>query len=85
MQNPVQATTVSSGASLFAANCANCHGANAQGGAGPRLAGSQRVANTEMVRSTVQYGRGMMPGFGSLLSADELDSVVAYVTGLAQE
>ena len=85
MQNPVQATTVSSGASLFAANCASCHGANAQGGAGPKLAGSQRVANTEMVRSTVQYGRGMMPGFGSLLSADELDSVVAYVTGLAQE
>lgn len=84
-QSPVQATTVSSGASLFAANCASCHGANAQGGAGPRLAGSQRVANTEMVRSTVQYGRGMMPGFGSLLSADELDSVVAYVTGLAQE
>ena len=85
MQDPVQATTGSSGASLFAANCASCHGANAQGGAGPKLAGSQRVANTEMVRSTVQYGRGMMPGFGSLLSADELDSVVAYVTGLAQE
>lgn len=85
MQNTAQATTVSSGAQLFAANCASCHGANAQGGAGPRLAGSQRVVNTEMVRSTVQYGRGMMPGFGSLLSADELDRIVTYVAGLAQE
>jgi len=67
------------GAQLYAANCSGCHGINAQGGSGPRLVDNQRLTDLEMVKSTIQYGRGMMPGFGALLSESELNQLVAFL------
>ena len=64
---------------LYAANCASCHGNNGQGGAGPRLAGSQSAMNEANVRNIIQYGRGLMPGFIAQLEEDDLESVVQYV------
>jgi mono/diheme cytochrome c family protein len=50
-----------------AAPCAGCHGANAEGGAGPRLAGTSR--SFDQVKNTVRNGRGGgMPKF----SADQI-------------
>lgn len=71
------------GAALFAANCATCHGPSGGGGAGPRLAGNPRVRDGSMVESTVRFGRGVMPGFGSLLDDDDVDRLVAFVGSLA--
>jgi len=71
------------GATLFAANCATCHGPSGGGGAGPRLAGNPRVRDASMVESTVRFGRGMMPGFGSLLDDDDVDRLVDFVGSLA--
>ncbi|HEX7005252.1 MAG TPA: c-type cytochrome [Trueperaceae bacterium] len=68
------------GATVFARNCAGCHGHSGEGGAGPRLAGSGRAADERNVRSAVEFGRGMMPAFGALLSDAELEAVVRYVT-----
>lgn len=79
------ATLVLSEAELFQANCASCHGVGGEGGRGPRLAGNDRTTNSELVRSTVLNGRGMMPGFGSLLSAEEVDRLVVYVVQLSSQ
>ena len=64
---------------LFASNCASCHGASAQGGVAPRLAGNGRLTNAEMVRGTILNGRGMMPGFGDLLTGTEIEALTDYV------
>lgn len=68
-----------SGEQLFAANCAVCHGVAGQGGNGPRLVGNARARNEANVRDAVQFGRGMMPGFGAQLSEAELEAVSRYV------
>ncbi len=67
------------GASVFAANCAQCHGPTGAGGVGVALAGNARAAEVANVRDAVTFGRGMMPGFGATLSQEELDAVVDYV------
>lgn len=72
-----------SGEQLFAANCASCHGANAEGGAGPKLTANNRMTNSDVVRATILNGRGMMPGFGNLLSEEEVEVLTRYVTSLA--
>lgn len=72
-----------SGEQLFAANCASCHGANAEGGAGPKLTGNNRMKNSDVVRATILNGRGMMPGFGNLLSEEEVNVLTQYVENLA--
>jgi mono/diheme cytochrome c family protein len=80
-----RATPVLTGAELFQANCASCHGVGGEGGRGPRLAGTNRTTSSELVRSTVLNGRGMMPGFGSLLAAEGVDRLVAYVVQLSSQ
>ncbi|MBW6455070.1 MAG: c-type cytochrome [Trueperaceae bacterium] len=67
------------GAELYARNCVVCHGAQGQGGTGVRLAGNARAANEANVRSTVRFGRGIMPGFGALLSEAEIEVLVRWV------
>ncbi|MDZ7703477.1 MAG: c-type cytochrome [Trueperaceae bacterium] len=71
---------VSSGQQVYAANCAACHGSVGQGGSGPRLANNSRAADTNRVHRIVSNGQGMMPAYEFVLSADELDAVVTYVT-----
>ena len=74
------AAAAPAGATVFARNCAGCHGPNGEGGAGPRLLGNPRAADRRNVRSAVEFGRGMMPGFGAILSDAQLEAVVTFVT-----
>jgi mono/diheme cytochrome c family protein len=94
---------VVTGQTVYANNCASCHGSNGQGGAGPKLSGGEsnltfpdEAAHVEWVAngSTAFRGRpygdparpggqrgpatGGMPAFGSRLSQEEIDLVVAY-------
>lgn len=71
-----------SGSELYATNCAACHGANGGGGTGPRLVGNARAADVNNVSNIIQYGRGAMPGYGAVLSEEELRAVTTYVTEL---
>ncbi len=64
---------------LYAQHCALCHGAEAQGASGPRLAGSARSAQEANVRSAITFGRGIMPGFGALLSDAEIEVLVRWL------
>ena len=68
-----------SASSLYAANCAGCHGVQGQGGAGPALAGNANAARAANVRDIIQYGRGMMPGFGATLNDEQLTALTDYV------
>jgi mono/diheme cytochrome c family protein len=65
---------------LYNANCAVCHGAAGQGGAGPALVGNPRAQDPANVASVVRFGRGSMPGFGAVLREGELELLVDWVT-----
>ena len=63
--DPAIAAAVAQGIPLFRTNCSGCHGADGQGGAGPRLAGNSFVSATAAIVNQIFYGvpdRGM-PGF----------------------
>ena len=66
-------------AGLYAQHCALCHGAEAQGASGPRLAGNTRAAQETNVRSAITFGRGIMPGFGTILSDAEIEVIVRWL------
>jgi mono/diheme cytochrome c family protein len=71
---------VERGRTLFAQNCAACHGdAGGGGGVGPTLAGAGLDAET--VAATVQQGRGVMPA--GIVSGQEQADVVAYVVSIS--
>jgi cytochrome c551 len=64
------------GETLFAENCASCHGeGGAGGGVGPTLAGSG-IAR-EDAQATIENGSGIMPA--DLVSGQELSDVLAYL------
>jgi ubiquinol-cytochrome c reductase cytochrome c subunit len=68
------------GKTLFAENCATCHGTGGQGGGvGPKLAGAGLDAAT--VSARVQQGKGVMPA--GLVEGKDLADVVAYVVSIS--
>ena len=73
------------GARVYAANCARCHGADGNGGLGPKLSGGAVVKiypdPADQV-AVVTAGRGGMPSFGGVLSAEEITAVVQYTRSL---
>lgn len=64
---------------LYAQHCALCHGVEAQGGSGPRLAGNPRSGQQANVRSAITFGRGIMPGFGAVLADAEIEALVSWL------
>jgi mono/diheme cytochrome c family protein len=68
------------GEQFFAATCTGCHMNNGRdaGGVGPQLAGQGLTA--DVVRSTVENGKGAMPP--GLAEGEDLENVVAYVVSL---
>jgi mono/diheme cytochrome c family protein len=70
------------GDKLYAANCASCHGANGQGGAGPSLHG---IAGRMTEEQTVGFIENPTPGgampklYPSPLSADDVKAISAYI------
>jgi cytochrome c551 len=67
------------GETVFANNCASCHGAEGAGGSAPALAGRDDL-DEDGVESVVRNGGGGMPAFEGQLSDDEIDAVTDYVT-----
>jgi mono/diheme cytochrome c family protein len=79
--------TASPGGQLFADNCASCHGAQGEGGAGPKLAGAvtRDFPNETDQITFVTKGKGPMPAFGGTLTASQIRQVVDYTrTGLGK-
>lgn len=63
---------------VFAQNCAACHGANLEGGKGPKLLGSPALQNETALRAIVLNGATGMPAFPELRGAP-LDALVKYL------
>jgi cytochrome c553 len=84
------------GPALFAANCAGCHGAQAQGGAGPKLAGLSRAWSPAQFSHAVLDGQApegralttLMPRFraagfdGSVPTDAQLSAILGVLKGL---
>jgi mono/diheme cytochrome c family protein len=73
--------SMSPGEAIFSANCAACHGADGQGGTGPRLAGRvvKDFPDAADQIAFVRDGRDGMPSFGGgRLGEREIAQVVDY-------
>lgn len=72
----------STGAQIFATNCAACHGADLSGGIGLPLGPGSNAASQsdEYLIHTITFGRGSrMPSFQSTLTQDQISDVVSYI------
>jgi cbb3-type cytochrome c oxidase subunit III len=82
---------VEKGREVYAANCANCHGADGRGKTqlgeaveAPDLtdAAWRKKVGASRMAASVARGRGRMPGFDRALTREEIAAVVAYVRAL---
>jgi cytochrome c oxidase cbb3-type subunit III len=76
---------LAAGQKTFATTCAMCHGADGKGSIGPDLTGANfRYGKTEAeIRQSITKGRpNGMPAFGTQLSSNELDNLIAFVLSL---
>ncbi len=82
---PYNAVEASPGATLFAANCASCHGTDGGGGTGPQLAGGAATKRFPSIDDQIAFvtdGSGAMPSFGGQLSPAQIRQVVEYTRTL---
>lgn len=75
----VSGDTSSAGASLYASECASCHGSDARGGSGPSIAG---VSDSQAVIDVILNGTDGMPGFSGSLSDADIADILAYLGSL---
>lgn len=60
--------------------CQGCHGANGEGGAGPKLAGNEKLLKDPVyVHTILVKGKGGMPAFEGKLEDKEIYAVANYV------
>jgi mono/diheme cytochrome c family protein len=82
------ASSADSSADLFKAKCAMCHGENGVGkGKVPALslAEIQQKSDADFktaIEKGVKTDKGMMPGYGSKLTPEQIDELVKYVRSL---
>lgn len=75
------------GESIYARECASCHGANGEGGVGTALGNPTMLSLTtdKFLRYAIVHGREdtAMPPFGETLTSDEIDGVTAFLRSRA--
>jgi mono/diheme cytochrome c family protein len=67
--------------------CGNCHtlgDAGATGHVGPALDGNANLSQ-DFIVGRVTNGQGMMPSFAGQMSADEINTLAAYIMKVAQK
>jgi len=71
------------GAEIFAANCASCHGPDGGGNIGLPLNDSAFATKYSLGEITAIVTNGVltMPAYGTKLSAAQIDAVIAYILG----
>jgi len=71
------------GRQVYAANCAACHGASAQGGVGPSLRAEKTRKNTAAAIAWIKNPQLPMPKlYPAVLSEKDVEDVAAYVESL---
>ena len=73
--------SVQVGASVFAKNCAACHGAQGRGGIGPALARNPHVNidNPTIMLTMIEQGRNLMPSWRGQLAASDIAAVATFI------
>lgn len=67
------------GKQVFSTNCVGCHGAEGQGGVGPKLAGNEKIMkDPAYIHTLVTKGKGGMPAFPQL-EEKQVYAVANYV------
>ena len=70
---------MTAGGDVFVANCARCHGPNAEGGFGPQLAGGAVVQKYPNAADQIAFVEGhSLPPFRDRLSPEQIRDVVEY-------
>jgi cytochrome c oxidase cbb3-type subunit 3 len=67
------------GRDIFSHNCQACHGSGAVGGMGPKLAKNPILKHEDLFWDTVLHGRGPMPGWGTILSQQDIADIYAWL------
>lgn len=69
--------------SLYAANCASCHGAQREGSAiGPSLVDIAARRSRDEIRSIIREGTGRMPAYATAIDGGAVNDLVSYlITG----
>ena len=76
---PTTQASVTAGRDVFVANCARCHGPNAEGGFGPQLAGGAVVQKYPNAADQIAFVEGhSLPPFRDRLSPEQIRDVVEY-------
>lgn len=71
------------GTSIYAENCAACHGQNGDGGVGPALIGISNRYKTADIEARIKEPSGIMPRlYPKPLSAEDVKDVAIYVESL---
>jgi len=70
--------SIENGGKVFAQFCSSCHGETGEGGhgVGPDIT---KMDSPETVAATATSGKGKMPPFGTVLTADQVRDVAVYV------
>lgn len=79
---PVNIDKSSAGYKVFAQSCASCHGQDLQGGMGPNLQHIGAQLDKAHIQNQILNGGGGMPAFKSSLSDQNVQDVVAFLSGL---
>jgi mono/diheme cytochrome c family protein len=67
---------------LYKASCVVCHGEQAAGALGPRLAGNPILSNNKAFKEIIRQGRHMMPPLLDTLTAQQLADIHAWLQTL---
>jgi cytochrome c oxidase subunit II len=67
------------GEELWEGTCAKCHGAEGEGEYGPRIAGTELIADAEAVEQLLREGRGEMPPVGRDWDDTQMDAMTSYL------
>lgn len=72
----------SRGEGLYNASCIVCHGPQAAGGIGPRLAGNSVLSNEQVFWKVVYEGRHVMPPLKGAISEQQMADIQAWLKTL---
>lgn len=72
----------SRGEELYKASCVVCHGQQAKGGIGPRLAGNPILSNDQAFWKVVTEGRHMMPPLRGTVTDQQMADIRAWLQTL---
>ncbi|HEX3290258.1 MAG TPA: cytochrome c oxidase subunit II [Gaiella sp.] len=74
-----EAGTSPLGQELWEGSCAKCHGAEGEGGYGPRIAGSALVQDDQALATLLHNGGIKMPPVGTDWTDEEIAAITTYV------